>query len=93
MLNEDLRKVEARIAKKAQGSLMYALLGIFCFTGIILWPLAFIRANQALRLIDKYQIGKQYRGKANAARIIAVIVPLVFVVIVAFYWLLYISAR
>ena len=72
---KDLSNFEAIIAKKAQGSLIYALLGILGFSAILVCPLAFIRANQALRLIDKHQVGEQYRGTANAARIIA---PIIF---------------
>jgi hypothetical protein len=79
---EDLSNVEAIIAKKAQGSLIYALLGILGFSAILVCPLAFIRANQALRLIDKYQIGEQHRGKAKAARIIAPIIFLFYAAIV-----------
>jgi len=67
--------VEPIIAKKAQGSLIYALLGILGFSAIVVCPLAFIRANQALRLIDEHQVGEQYRGTAKAARIIA---PVIF---------------
>jgi hypothetical protein len=73
---EDQAKIEATIARKAQGSLIYALLGILGFTAIVVCPLAFIRANQAIQLIDKYNIGEQYRRTANTARIIA---PIIFI--------------
>jgi len=77
----DLVDVEAIIAKKSQGSLIYALLGILGFSAILVCPLAFIRANQALRLIDEHQVGERYRGTAKAARIIASIIFLFFAVI------------
>jgi hypothetical protein len=73
---EDRTKIEATIAKKAQGSLIYALLGILGFTAIVVCPLAFIRANQAIHLIDKFNVGEGYHRTANAARIIA---PVVFI--------------
>ena len=73
--------IEASIAKKARGSLIYTLLGIFGFTAILLCPLAYIHANQALHLIDKYQVGKEHRGTANAARIGAPIIFLFYTAI------------
>jgi len=77
----DLTAIAATIAKKAQGSLIYALLGILGFSAILVCPLAFIRANQALRLIDKHQVGQQHRGTANAARIIAPVIFLFYAAI------------
>ena len=74
---------EANIARKAQGALMYALLGILGFTAIVVCPLAFIYATQAIRLIDEQHVGEQYRGRANAARIISVLVFLFYAAIVA----------
>ena len=66
--------IEAEIARKVRGSLFYALLGILGFTAIILCPLAFFRAGQALRTIDQQGVGTQYRGQAKAARTIAIVV-------------------
>jgi len=80
---QDLANIQAVIAKKAQGSLIYALLGILGFTAILVCPLAFIRANQALRLIDKHHVGEEHRGKANAARVLAPIVFLFYTALVA----------
>jgi len=63
--------VEATIAKKSQGALMYAILSVTGFAALICCPLAIIYANQALKLIDEHGIGEQHRGKAKTARIIA----------------------
>lgn len=78
---DGLSDIEATIDKKVQGSLIYALLGILGLSAILVCPLAFIRANQALRLIDEHQIGEQHRGTANAARIIASVVFLFYAAI------------
>jgi hypothetical protein len=64
-------KIEARISKKANGALAYALLGIFGVSAIRLCPLAIIYAGQALQLIDQYAIGERYRSTAKLARIVA----------------------
>jgi hypothetical protein len=82
---DDLIKIEATIAKKAQGSMIYALLGILGFSAIVVCPLAFIRANQALRLIDEYHVGEQHRGAANGARILAPLVFIFYAAIAAFF--------
>ena len=63
--------IEPVIARKANGALIYALLGLLGFSAILVCPLAFFRANQALGLIDKHQVGGQYRSVAGAARILA----------------------
>lgn len=63
--------VEATIAKKANGSLIYALLTATGFAAIIFCPLAFIYASQAIKLINEHGVGEQYRGKAKTARVIA----------------------
>lgn len=62
------------IGRKAQGSLIYALLGGLGVAAVILCPLAFIRSGQALKMIDKHQLGEQYRGTAKAARILSVVI-------------------
>ncbi len=67
-------KVEATIAKKAQGALVYSLLGGLGFTAIVTSPLAFIYATQALQLIQQHQVGERYRNNANIARVIAIVV-------------------
>ena len=69
-------EIEGLIGKKSQGSLIYVLLGGLGFPAIILCPLAFIRSSQALRMIDEYGIGEQYRKMATAARILSVVVSL-----------------
>ena len=71
---ESISDIEATIAKKSQGSMIYAILGVLGFTAIIVCPLAFIRAGQAIQLINKHKIGENYRITANLARIFAAII-------------------
>ena len=68
--------IEAIIGKKAQGSLIYALLGGLGIAAIILCPLAFIRSGQALKMIDEHKVGEHYRKTAKAARILAAVILL-----------------
>lgn len=64
--------IENEIKKHAKGALISAIVGVFFF-GIILGPLAFQRANKAIRLIQEHKIGQEHEGKAKAAQIIAII--------------------
>ena len=77
---EPASDVEAVIAKKAQGALMYALFSATGVGALICCPLAFVYASQALRLIDQHGVGEQHRGKARAARAIAAVATLLWVV-------------
>ncbi|MFN2235760.1 MAG: hypothetical protein ACK2U1_16160 [Anaerolineales bacterium] len=79
---EPVNDIEATIAKKAQGALMYAIFSATGFAAVICCPLAFVYANQALKLIDENNIGEQYRGKAKTARIIAGVATLLWIVAV-----------
>lgn len=63
--------MEAVVARKAQGALMYALMTATGVAAIVVCPLAFFYAGQALRLIQEHGVGEQYRGRAVAARAIA----------------------
>lgn len=76
--SEGSADIEAIIGKKAQGSLIYALLGILGFSAILVCPLAYVRAGQALRLMDAHHVGEQHRGTAKAARILAAIIFLFY---------------
>jgi hypothetical protein len=53
--------------------------------------LAFICANQALRLTDEHQVGEQYRGTAQAARIIAPVIFLFYAAVVVLLFVLVMS--
>lgn len=76
---EHVSDIEAVIAKKAQGALMYALFSVTGVGALICCPLAFVYAGQALRLIDEHGVGEQHRGKAKAARIISGVFTLLWV--------------
>jgi hypothetical protein len=64
-------ELERVIARKSTGSFIYAILGLLGFAGIVLGPLAYYRAGQALRLMETHGIGHQFRSKARDARILA----------------------
>ena len=76
---EPTSDTEAVIAKKAQGALMYALFSATGVAALICCPLAFVYASQALRLIDEHGIGEQHRRKAQAARVVAGVLTLLWV--------------
>jgi len=80
---EPTSDIEATIAKKAQGALMYAIFSATGFAAIICCPLAFIYAGQALKLIEEHGVGEQHQGKAKTARVIAGVATLLWVVVVA----------
>lgn len=82
----DLVSIEAQIAHKAQGSLIYALLGILGFTAIVVGPLAFLRAQQAMRMIDEHQVGEKHRSTAKLARTLAVIIFLFYSATAIFFF-------
>ncbi|MGD8627339.1 MAG: hypothetical protein PVF47_08490 [Anaerolineae bacterium] len=79
------------MAQKSQGALIYALLGIGGLTAIVTCPLAFVRAGQALRLIEEQGVGEEHRNTARLARVLAVAIVLFYVVvalgILGLYWL------
>lgn len=77
---EPASDIEAVISKKAQGALMYAIFSATGFAAVICCPLAFVYASQALRLIDEHGIGEQHRRKAQAARVVAAVATLLWVV-------------
>ena len=61
--------IVAEIAKQAKASLMWGIIGIFCF-GIILGPFAFFRGNKALKMIETHNVGHEHQGTATAGKFI-----------------------
>jgi hypothetical protein len=82
-----LDEITNTIKRKAVGSLLYAILG-FGLAGLILWPLAYMRAGQALEMIDAYHVGENYRSSANSARKIIKVASLIIVGVSFCYFLL-----
>ena len=72
--------IEAKIAKKSQGALMYTIFSATGFAAVICCPLAIVYANQALKLIDENRVGEQYRSKAKTARTLAIVFTALWVV-------------
>jgi hypothetical protein len=82
---EPASDMEAIIAKKTQRALTYAIMSPVIF---VTFPLALIIANQALKLIDQYGVGEQYRGRAKASRIIGIVATLLSIMgwlVLSFY--------
>ena len=77
---ELVNDIEATIAKKSQGALMYAIFSITGFAALICCPLAIVYANQGLKLIDEHHVGEQYRSKAKTARTLAIVFTVLWVV-------------
>jgi hypothetical protein len=71
---EELSKIEAQIARKVNGSLIYLLLSGFGVGYFIFCPLVYFRCRQALRLIEEYSVGEKYRGNATLFSVIAAII-------------------
>jgi hypothetical protein len=80
--SEPVNDVEATIAKKTQGALMYAVFSVTGFAALICCPLAIIYANQAENLIDEFGVGQQYRRRAKNSRTVAGIATLLWVFVV-----------
>lgn len=74
--------LEATIATKANGALMYAILSFTGFATLFVAPLAWMYANQVLKLIDQHQTGQQYLSKAKTARALAAIATVLVLVAV-----------
>jgi hypothetical protein len=82
--NQPVNDIESVISRKAIGSLVYAILSAPGLTALICCPLAVVYANQALSLIDEHGVGVQYCGKAKAARVIAGVVTILWILAIAF---------
>jgi len=83
----EINEITNTIKKKAEWSLIYAILG-FGLVGLIVWPLAYIRAGQALQMIDEHHVGENYRSFAKLARIIILVATLIFGGTITLYILL-----
>lgn len=59
-------------ADDARTALIFAIIGVFCF-GFIFGFLAFRRANQAIEIIDHYDVAKDKRGIAMGAKILGIV--------------------
>lgn len=79
---EPENNIEAIIAKKSQGALMYAIFSISGFAALICCPLAIVYANQAIKLIDENHVGEQHRSKAKTARTLAIVFTVLWVVVI-----------
>ena len=67
-----LASKQAEAASDAKNALIMSIVGIFCF-GIILGFLAFRKANNALEIMNTYQVAQDKRGMATTAKVIGII--------------------
>jgi len=56
----------------AKNALIMSIIGFFCF-GFILGIIAFRKANEAIETIDIYEVARDKRGMAVAAKVLAII--------------------
>lgn len=56
----------------AKTALILSILGIFCF-GFILGIIAYKKAENALEIISIYEVAKDSRGLATAAKVLAIV--------------------
>jgi hypothetical protein len=69
-LTEQQSKVLGEIESKSKSALIYSIVGIFCFFGV-LEGLALYYASKASKLIRENDVGHENQAKITAARIIA----------------------
>jgi hypothetical protein len=67
-----LASKQAEAASDAKNALIMSIIGIFCL-GIILGFLALRKANNALEIMNIYQVAQEKRGMATTAKVIAII--------------------
>ncbi len=81
--------IEATINQKAHNAFVYSLVGILGLPTIVVCPLAFVYANQALSLIRRYRVGEQYLETAKNARLLAAVLFLFYIALAAWLVVLY----
>lgn len=69
---EVLASKAAAVATDARNALIMSIVGIFCF-GFILGFLAYRKANEAIETIDIYDVARDKRGMATAAKVLGII--------------------
>jgi hypothetical protein len=69
---EVLRAKAQEAASDAKNALIMSLVGLICF-GFIFGFLAFRKASSAIETIDLYEVAKEKRGMATAAKILGII--------------------
>jgi hypothetical protein len=69
---EVLAAKAASVAADARNALIMSIIGIFCF-GFILGIIAYRKANEALETIAIYDVAKEKKGIATAAKILGII--------------------
>jgi hypothetical protein len=69
---ETLAAKAASAASDAKNALILSIVGLFCF-GFIFGFLAFRKANEAIETIDIYEVARDKRGLAMAAKVLGII--------------------
>jgi len=69
----DMLTTQANVAAaEAKNALLLSILGIFCF-GFIFGFIAYRKANQALEIIEIYDVAHDKRGMATTAKVLSII--------------------
>ena len=69
---ETLRQKEKEVSDNIRNAFILGAVGVICF-GFILGYLAFRKASDAIETIDIYEVAKEKRGLALAAKIIGIL--------------------
>ncbi|MBI9049186.1 MAG: hypothetical protein JEZ00_07195 [Anaerolineaceae bacterium] len=83
----DKLEIESKISRKSTGALIYTITGAFGIVSIIVCPLAFLYATQAINLIKKHNVGEQHLKTAVYTRGLAIFFFVIYACIAAvFLW-------
>ena len=69
---ETPRQKEKEVSDNIRNAFILAAVGVICF-GFILGYLAFRKASDAIEIIDIYEVAKEKRGLAIAAKVIGIL--------------------
>jgi hypothetical protein len=69
---ETLSAKAAEAARDARNALIMSIVGLFCF-GFIFGFFAYRKANDAIETIDIYDVARDKRGLATAAKVLAIV--------------------
>lgn len=71
--SREMTNIEEVIEERVRGAYIYLIIGLFGPIGFVMAPLVFIRTTQALALIDQYQAGEAFKGRAQLWRNLAML--------------------
>jgi len=78
---DELAAKEKEAADEAKQALIMSLVGLACL-GFILGILAFRKANNAIQIIDQYQVAQDKRGMATVAKVLGIVDIIAWVAVI-----------